>query len=515
MARTPAFDRIRRSLRLALASSPSAANRTRRNRAIWTPTRREMLRGSAALGLGILGLPQWGCSDTRDATAPRIAIVGAGVAGLLCGYRLQQAGVSATLFEAGSRVGGRMFTARGMLAQDQIVELGGELVDSGHETMRALVDELGLTLDDLTDLPRGTAQDQYFFGGRYVSEEEIVEAFVPLAARMQDDLAASEESDEAFDALDAQSIEEWLDGVPDLDPTLRDILTVAYVGEYGREADEQSVFNLLWLIDSETPDPFRVFGDSDERYHIHQGSDAVTTKLAELLEGQIELERKLMRVREMGDGTLQLALEHNGRASEQVFDKVVMALPWTLLREVELDVELPNEKQHMIDELGYGTNAKVIGQFETRVWLEEHGSNGSCVSDALRGEIWDSARGLAGQAGIATLFLGGIAGEEADEGTPEQRMRASLADIDAIFPGAEAAYIRDSALRMHWPSAELFKGSYACYLPGQAVWSGTEGEATGNLHFCGEHTSEDFQGYMEGAAESGERVAAELLELLE
>jgi monoamine oxidase len=64
---------------------------------------------------------------------------------------------------------------------------------------------------------------------------------------------------------------------------------------------------------------------------------------------------------------------------------------------------------------------------------------------------------------------------------------------------------------MYWPTAPFALGSYACYLPGQAVWSGTESEAVGQLHFCGEHTSENFQGYMEGAAESGERAAAEVL----
>jgi len=63
---------------------------------------------------------------------------------------------------------------------------------------------------------------------------------------------------------------------------------------------------------------------------------------------------------------------------------------------------------------------------------------------------------------------------------------------------------------MHWPSVEHIRGSYACYLPGQASFTGLEGERAGNLHLCGEHTSVDFQGYMNGGAETGERAAAEL-----
>lgn len=67
---------------------------------------------------------------------------------------------------------------------------------------------------------------------------------------------------------------------------------------------------------------------------------------------------------------------------------------------------------------------------------------------------------------------------------------------------------------MHWPSVPTHEGSYACFQPGQAAWAGLEGVAEGALHFAGEHTSVDGQGYMEGAAESGARAAAEVLDAL-
>lgn len=75
--------------------------------------------------------------------------------------------------------------------------------------------------------------------------------------------------------------------------------------------------------------------------------------------------------------------------------------------------------------------------------------------------------------------------------------------IDAIFPGTRAKYRPGSALRMHWPSMPYAKGSYACFLPDQARFSGHEAEPVGYLYFAGEHTSEEFQGYMNGAVESG------------
>jgi monoamine oxidase len=513
MPRTLAFARLADCARRALATRPSETREPPRKRT-WLPTRREWLLASgAALGSACVPGATRRPQTTRDDSS-RIAVIGAGLAGLVCAYRLAQRGVRTTVFEASTRIGGRTYTARGALAQNQLAELGGEFIDSEHTTMRGLAAELELTLDDLTNEPTGTATELRFLGGRFVSDAEIVAAFRPLAERMQLDLAAADKDKEAFARLDALSIEAYLNGVPELEPTLRTLITLAYVGEYGRDASEQSAFNLLWLIDSKTPDPFRAFGDSDERFHVREGNDAIATRLARRLEGSVELERKLVRIRELANGSLALTLERDGKALEKVFDKVVLALPWTLLRDVDLDVELSTEKRQMIQRLGYGTNAKIIAQFDKRVWRTEHASNGSCLSDALAGEVWEASRGQPGDAGVLTVFLGGHAGASAGADSPEVRVRKLLPVLEQIFPGTAVSYRGDSALRMHWPSAEYFRGSYSCYLPGQAAWSGREGQAQRNLHFCGEHTSEDFQGYMEGAAESGERVARELLERL-
>jgi monoamine oxidase len=118
---------------------------------------------------------------------------------------------------------------------------------------------------------------------------------------------------------------------------------------------------------------------------------------------------------------------------------------------------------------------------------------------------------MAGAAGILTVFAGGTTGEQIGEGTAESQIQSRLAAIDQIFPNTAASYIANSAVRMHWPTVEHTLGSYTCYLPGQASFSGQEATRVGSLHFCGEHTSVDYQGYMNGGSESGERVALEIL----
>ncbi len=73
----------------------------------------------------------------------------------------------------------------------------------------------------------------------------------------------------------------------------------------------------------------------------------------------------------------------------------------------------------------------------------------------------------------------------------------------------------DKAARFHWPTYPFTKASYACYLPGQwTTIAGAEIKPVGNLYFAGEHCSRDFQGFMNGGAETGKQVAQELRRVL-
>ena len=85
-------------------------------------------------------------------------------------------------------------------------------------------------------------------------------------------------------SIDGLSIPQWLEteaGLP-ANALIRRLLELAYLEEFGLEVSQQSAWNLIDLIDAATPDPFRVFGDSDERFHIHQGNDALPTAIAAL-----------------------------------------------------------------------------------------------------------------------------------------------------------------------------------------------------------------------------------------
>lgn len=518
MSRSKLHGWLNRHAHLALAAERegwSTAEALARAEAVRL-SRRQFLGATAAAGLIPLAC---GGDDGPPAPKPdvRVGVIGGGMAGLHAAYRLKKGGVLATVYEASNRVGGRMFTARGMYPDGQVAELGGELIDTGHEVMQALAAELELELDDLyANEPANFARDTYYFEGARVTETQLIDLFRPVATKMAEAVAAAEAEGDAgaaeFERLDALSIAEWLAGEGQADPLLAKILELTYTGEYGLQAEEQSIFNLLYLIDYDAPDPFHLYGDSDERFHTHSGSDSFPTKLAEALSSQVQLDTLLEKVERLADGRYKCSFQRGSGAFEDTVDHLILALPFTKLREVDLTAAgISTEKQEVIDQLGYGTNAKLMGGFSSQVWRTQHNASGASYSDLGIQTTWDTARGQPGTAGLITVFLGGVAGLMSDQGTPESRYQAALPHLETLWPGTQAAYQANSALRMHWPTAPFAKGSYACYRPGQWAYYGLEGERQDNLHFCGEHTSLDFQGYMEGAAESGAKVAAEVL----
>lgn len=518
--RTPLFRMVERSLqraRLAVrAGMPPAelAGRLAEARPVEAWSRRRFLQASALAGAGLAA----GCATAprRPAsTDARVVVVGAGIAGLTAAYRLQRQGVPVRLLEAQERIGGRMFSLRGFFPDGQFCELGGELIDTGHTAIRGMAAEMGVELVDLEQDDPALRRETWYFGGRVRSEDEVVAAFLPVARRIEADLATiggdvTYRTPNGAGPLDRMPLSTWLDQAG-AEGWFRQLLDVAYTTEYGLETEAQSALNLLLLIDPD-PDPFRIFGDSDERFRAIDGNDAIPHALADRLGDAIETGTVLEALAARPDGGFRLAVARGAGTSRIDADHVILALPFTLLRQVRLDLPLPAVKRRAIDELGYGTNAKLMIGFGERVWRTRHGANGSVVADLPFQTTWETSRLQPGDHGILTNFTGGRHGVEIGEGTAEEQAALAVAGLDRIFPGAAAAHAGMKSVRFHWPSHRWTLGSYASYHPGQwTTIAGAEGEAVGRLHFAGEHTSLEAQGFMEGGCESGERAAAEVL----
>jgi monoamine oxidase len=443
----------------------------------------------------------------------RVVIVGAGLAGMAAAHELRKRGYDPRVYEAGGRIGGRTFTDRTTFPIK--CELGGELIDSGHKKIRRLAQELGLNLVDQLRPIKGYEAERYFIGGVHYTEAQAIEAFRPVAAKLEaawqaqggDYLTYYDTFTPAGRALDLLSIEEWFDrnGVHGF---IRTLLDTAYTGEYGRNIDEQSFINLLYLIDT-NPDPLRLFGESDEKFTVREGNDAIVHRIARALPTAPILRHALVAVARRADGSVVATFESGARTTDVVCDRLILALPFNQLRKCALRVELPPPKALAIRDVPYGTNSKLMVGTASRPWYQSNGS-GTSFSDVLYNESWESSRGFDTPTGVLTCFNGGRLGVELGRGSVGDRVRDFLGQVDRAFPGTRASY-NGKAVRFAWPTARYFEGSYACYKPGDwTTFVGSESEPEGNIHFAGEHTSVDFQGFMEGAVESGQRAAMEV-----
>jgi len=448
-------------------------------------------------------------------TPHRIAVVGAGLAGLTAAHLLTLAGCSTTVFEASARIGGRIRTERGRDDSGAVWELGGEFIDSDHDDMHALADALGVEIFDTLPAGEDAYATAYHFGGQSYTEAQVEKAFAEIAPIIAADVASlsarpgyrtPSDADSRFDRM---SIAEYLEGLK-LDRWLHRLIEVAYVTVYGLDAGEQSALNLLTLIGTHVGQGFEIFGDSDERYKVRAGSQQLTDALVHRSGLRVALERRLVRLRR---SARDWVLGFDQGADERA-DAVVLAMPFTTLRQLDLGDLLPPIKRLAVDSLGYGANSKLMLATRRPLWRDQ-GRDGGCYTDSALQTTWDCSRLRAAEGGVFTVFLGGreaVALSHVDEATQAVR-HVELAD--AVFPGFAAEWTGETR-RINWPDEPFALGAYTCYRPGQwTAFGGAEAEPLPNgLYFAGEHCALASQGYMNGAAETGRAAALAILKRL-
>ena len=486
-------------------------------------SRRKFLGGAAALSaLAVTGSARRAFAKVPPAID--VGIVGAGLAGLQCAHDLGAAGMTPTLYEASQRVGGRQYSLRGFFP-GQVAERGGEFIDTSHKTLLGWVNTLGLTREDVNKVE---GEIFYHFDGQRFPESVVIDEFRDLVAAMHDDLRSmsgaptADLHTEADRVLDYTSITDYLitRGAGHI---ARKAIEEAYVAEYGRECTAQSCLNFLLFIHADKRSKFTPFGVwSDERFHVVEGNDAIASGIAARLAKPVQFGLRLERVRKTSSGRVELTFRDGNRSVVRVHDRVVLAIPFTILRGIALDANLglPPWKLQAIQQLGYGDNAKMMLGFRGPFWAEL-GCRGTSYSDLTNHQTtWETSPSSATSANaILTDYSGGVRGKTLNPANVQQEAARFIADLDKVMPGAAAAAIRSGGNYLahleHWPSNPLTQGSYTCYLPGQfTTICGNEGKAVGNLHFAGEHADSfySYQGFMEGASLSGIAAAGEILD---
>jgi monoamine oxidase len=504
-------------------------------------TRRGLLQGAGgtALALGLAGCGAAASRASADREA-RVVIVGAGIAGLGCAYRLsQQHGIRADVYEWSERTGGRIQTLRGWFDNGQLVEEHAEFINPEHTATLALAKDLHLTLDNTEREPPGVNPDQesYLFGGRLFSQEwvnrdwrEFGYALFKQAAAKAGWPTTYRHSTPSAAKWDQMSVPEWLDAyLPGGSGSdFGQLCVAAVLDEFGGPAEHISSLNLIALLgaDSSTPSGLQSRSTPDlaggnEKWHIHGGNDRLIAGITERLPpGAVHLGQRLVALSSRANGRVVCSFTSGGKTTDVIADHVVLAIPFTTLRQVDTDrVSIDPLHRNAIDEEPMGSNSKFFLQYSARTWDRNH-QTGNAYTDTIVQGTWDAAVYQPGTAGILAALPGGAVGR--DWGShyslstyrgkpPAQMVNDYLASFEQLFPGSSARY--NGKAFFVWSAGDPhILGAYSYLAVGQfTAFNGIQARREGRLHFAGEQTSANFQGYIEGGLRSGYRCAAEIV----
>jgi monoamine oxidase len=473
-------------------------------------SRRHVLAGLVG-GAAATTLPHWPAEAQR---AMRVAVVGGGLAGLTALDTLRAAGIDATLYEARGATGGRTRSVRGVFADNYAFDEGAQLVNTDHADLLGLIRRFGLTLTDRRGF--GPAHElQIGRSGAALGEARLAATLRPIAAQMTADSDRLDRDGEAVTReIDALSVSAYLDRRGLRPGDARDALEAGIRTEYGVEPNEASALTLLWNLPTVDGARLTRISLSDERYLVSGGTAQIAARLSEARRDRIRLNRRLAAI-DLGPDVVHLAFADGETVAA---DRVILALPPTLLREVRIEGSLPADWRALIAEARLGRNEKlIVGYDEIGPWRRRIGFGGAVWSGHDFSAIWDAVSLAPAQGpGALCYFLGGAqvdATADIENATLARRFHAAAA---RVLPGLGTPNGR--IRRTRWCDDPLTRGAYSTFAPGQVSRFGhlfaleeegrTNVPRAGALRFAGEWLSDAFPGYMNGAVQTG-RIAAE------
>lgn len=435
----------------------------------------------------------------------RVVVVGAGLAGLRASQRLIDAGADVVLVEGGVRPGGRVRTVRDVFTGGQYSESGAEWVDDHHHRMLGLLDRYGVrtlgTGEQWTVIRRWLHH-----GGRLLDPAAVLAADPGIEAQF-----------ERFDAIIDAVTEGVADAnAPHLHPraaevdaqSLADVADQSGLGELAavfKRRDSQGEFaaeprqvSLLFVAQQRAHQRDAAGDRTITAYRVEGGFSRVADGLAAELGEVVHYGEHLTAVEQHADG---VTVQTDRRTLQA--DHVVLACSLVPLRRVEFRTPMPEPLHAAVHGLGYGTVTKTSVQWSAREWPPGYATT---VGRAQR--IYEPTVDQPGDTGILMSYCGGEGGHEWARMPEGERVELAVAEMRAMH-GLTAHAL--GGYSRAWSTEPRFGGSYSVYEPGQvtAYWQVLR-EPWGRVHLAGEHVAE-CTGYMEGALESGETVAARIL----
>jgi len=473
--------------------------------------RREFLK-TFGLAAGTILMPN-GFVELSSATLfekKKVIIIGAGLAGLGAAYQLHKQGHEVTILEARLRAGGRVMTVRHPFADDLYAEAGGEWINAAQRHIIMLAEELGL------ELRAGYGNDGVFRKKRLMTFSEA-QTEIPGMDHLQkakDDL----QQDIRVEQAPSSSSRRELDQIDYLAYLRR-----AGVPEEAIAVERQQINGLMTVNLEEISAMHMAYElalpqeDESPELRIAGGNDQLPLQLAEKLGDRIfygspavgiEYDTSGVRVHYLENGaSTDSATASTGTATLDG-DHVIVAAPASCVRRLKFQPSLPEESQRALDGVGYGRVMKTLVQTRERFWEKTNPHLESVGTDTTAGNVYHSSQNQNHRRGVLTFYSGGSNADAMEKYSNAERVMQAQKVCGEIWPGAHK--LCEGGYNQFWNAEEWTCGSYAFFAPGQNTtlreWLS---KPVGRIHFAGEHTAV-WQGYMNGAVESGFRAAKEI-----
>ena len=486
-------------------------------------TRRDLLKLAAASPTAFASL----LSDVsaidrsldRTTEPKRVLVIGAGLAGLMAAYELTQAGHDVTILEARTRAGGRVYTLREPFSDGLYVDAGASQIPANHYLTLKYVRLFGLELDPAKPSDQASVR---FIGGkrwtvkpeesfrwpfaltpaeRKLGPEGLMEKYVLRIPRHESQqLAVSPDwSPPELRQHDRVSFAEFLRR-QGASPGAIQLLGFGYYDLWGEGTEETSALMLLREIRHQL--------SHDQPYAIKGGNDRLPKSFATELARKIRYGAPVVRIEYDAHG-VRAAIEQAGEQHMISGDYLICAIPFGVLKNVDISPPFSPEKGRVIEQLSYMSISRVYLQSRRRYW-EEQGYSGDAAIDNPPTIIADETRSQPGPRGILNSFMAGEQARRVTAMHESERIHYAMGQIEKIYPGINEHF--EGGISKCWDEDVWARGAAAWFKPGQMIdFLPHIGRPEGRVHFAGEHIS-PWPGWMQGALQSGLRVAREVHE---